>query len=338
MSERSQVRTWIATEVELDDGPGRNSAPSMAGGQGSGSVDRSEAQGGSTDIPGAGQRPSASRPRSHLLAGAVITAAVVVSLAVLAFTDRSTAPGEAAQLDSVETPVGDSSTDEAAPSNGDGSVGSSESDSDTANSVAVDSQGADSQSSASQASEEPTSSLSMRKLFADEANARSQPAYGVFASGRLSLLGTWPSRATAEAIADRASLLVGPQNVTIDAEFASEGTSASNDPVDLALFVDEPLTVADDSGRLADPATEFLLQSAGALMAIVPDARVTLIVPGLEDEASDQSQVATIAQVEELAATLEQVGVPAGQISVEPSAVAPDSSVAPFVMLSGLFG
>ena len=181
-------------------------------------------------------------------------------------------------------------------------------------------------SSSSDASKSPsTPSL---ELYREEAIARARYAFGVFASGRLHIMGTWADQESAEALGDRASVLVGSQNVVYDVDVAP-GAGAS--PV---LFIDRPLAFADGDQAL-DPSSALLLETAGALMAIYPDARLTVIVPGLEMASNEPEVMQAVDRVDALVASMERLGLPSDRISVEASAAVQDGSVPPFAMLSG---
>ncbi len=171
-------------------------------------------------------------------------------------------------------------------------------------------------------------------LYRTEAAARSRDAYGVFASGQLHILGRWADQSAAEALGDRASILVGSQNVLYDIELDADANDKAVDGASPVLFIDQPLVFADDAAAL-DSSSAFLLETAGALMAVYPDARLTLIVPGLESSSGDSAATSEGQKIDSLVATLENVGVPPGRISVEPSAATQDGSIPPFAMLSG---
>ncbi len=179
----------------------------------------------------------------------------------------------------------------------------------------------------------PTQASSM-ELYEQEALSRSRDAYGVFAAGRLHILGTWEDRQTAERLGDRASILVGAQNVVYDAEFLAEEQADSNSGVSPVLFIDQPLILADGASALDIPSA-FLFETAGALMAIYPDARLTVIVPGLQDVDPDQGDSSSLEQIDGLVTMLADLGIPPDRISVEASAATVDGEVPPFAMLSG---
>lgn len=353
-----QIPTWVGKVVETEDRPtggleyddrlvesnGRSSAPTAPASA------PEPASGNGFDAPGDGGQSGSGllapverreSTRSGLLLTALLLGGglIVAALAVFALTARGDggSDGEIAAeqaSSAAEAPEADS---EAAADDQAGLETSGQLEvevGDQQGSVAEADGGGESDGEETGDGPTPMVAPTM-ELYEQEAAGRSRDAYGVLAAGQLQLLGTWESRQAADALASRASVLVGEQNVAIDAEFLPESQGADSDGVSPVLFVDQPLTFADDGSGAIDPSARLLLESAGALMALYPDTRITLIVPGWQNVGSGSDEPQSAQQVENLVQTLEQVGVPAEQISVEPSAATTDPAIAPFVMMSG---
>ncbi len=273
----------------------------------------------------------ASGRRAAALFGA--GAVVVLALAIVALNNR---PDDASSTSEVDAALVGSDSETETLGEGDSLDVSGQLDADTTdNDLGVETEAGsnDSDSTASIDDAAQLSRADSMELFASEASARSRDAYGVFASGRLHILGTWADQESAEALGDRASILVGRQNIVYDVDFVA-GTGESSDGASPVLFIDQPLLFADTADAL-DSSSAFLLETAGALMAIYPDARLTVIVPGLESGESQSEAEPGDERIDTLLATLESLGVPRDRISVEASASTQDETVPPFAMLSG---